>query len=145
MEKAIIELENNGFQIKETILYYENRPYPYTEVWVNDRENKAVLIDHGIWEQPACGATWSYRKYAERQNQIDSQYEWLRYSSHAIETLERDLAVLGSLKSRTTCKVQLDPRKVHPQLTGMKAYERQLREQRKQALRGVFVKIVFPL
>lgn len=145
MEKAIIELENNGFCIKETILYYENRPYPYTEVWVNEREKQAVLIDHGIWEQPVCGATWSYRNYAERQNQIASQYDWLRYSSQAVDTLERDLAVLGALKSRICRKVQADPRKVHPQLTGAEAYERQLREQRKQALQGVFVKIVFPL
>ncbi len=145
MGKAFIGLENNGFFIKETILYYENRPYPYTEVWVNEREKQAMLIDHGIWEQPACGATWSYRKYVEKQNQIDSQYDWLRYSSQAVDTLERDLAVLGALKSRISRKVQADPRKVHPQLIGAEAYERQLEAQRKQALQGVFVKIVFPL
>ena len=145
MEKIITRLENNGFTLKNTILYYENRPFPYTEVWTNEMKMQAILIDHGICQQPVCGATWSYRMYVEKQNQIHAQYKWLRYRSKALESLERDLAKMNSLKGRTNKKLSVDPRKVHPQLIGADRYEGLLKQQRMQALNGVFVEMVFPL
>jgi|GEM_PF-2584854 len=145
MEKIITRLENNGFQLKNTILYYENRPFPYTEVWTNEMKMQAILIDHGICQQPVCGATWSYRMYGEVQNQIHAQYKWLRYRSKALESLERDLDQMNSLKGRTNKKLSVDPRKVHPQLIGADRYEGLLKQQRVQAINGVFVEMVFPL
>lgn len=145
LEKRVHVLKGRGFHLAETVLYYENRPFPYTEVWVNKEKKWAVLIDHGICEQPVCGATWSYRAYVEKQNTMQVEYICLRYTKRRLAELEQDLDALTGLVKRETQKEIADPRRVHPQLIGESAYEKMLRKHRGYSLCGITLEIVLTL
>lgn len=139
------ELIKQGFCMLETVEYYDNRPYPYTEIWVKEEEALAVMIDFGICQQPACGATWSFRMYAEKQNALQTDYKCLRYTGKDLEGLSLDLAQIEIVQVKDSKKVFVEPRKRHPQLMGEAGYESHLRAQRRLALQGVFEEIAIVL
>lgn len=138
-------LEERGYSIMETFVYYENRPHPFSELWVNEPEKAALIIDHDICEQPVCGATWSYRDYAKKQNERSESYRWLRYDANRMESLLDDLESLDGVRAFQRVDRAVDPRKSHPQLIGRTLYQKQLTEWRNEMLRGNSIKVLVSL
>lgn len=138
-------LEERGYSKRETFFYYENRPHPFSELWVNESEKVALMIDHDICEQPVCGATWSYRAYVKKQNEISEIYRWLRYDAKEMESLIDDLESLQGMTAFQRVESALDPRKSHPQLIGRALYQKQLAEWRKEMLQGNSMKVFVSL
>ena len=138
-------VKERAYGLQETVFYYENRPLPFSEIWVNESEKIALIIDHGLCEQPVCGATWSYQGYMEKQNEISETYRWLRYEARDMESLESDLVALRGVNQFQRVTRRLDPRKSHPQLIGEKVYKKQLEESREKMVRGNWMKVVISL
>ncbi len=138
-------LEKRGYVCMETIVYYENRPHPFSERWVNESRKAAIIIDHDICEQPVCGATWSYQGYVKKQNEISMAYRWLRYDAKDVKSLASELDKLEALNGFRFVEKQVDPRKSHPQLIGRVLYQKQLAEWRKEMLQGNSMKVLVSL
>ncbi|BES64418.1 hypothetical protein SANA_08570 [Gottschalkiaceae bacterium SANA] len=135
----------HSFELQETIYYYENRPLPFSEIWIHEPYQIALIIDHGLCEQPVCGATWSYQDYVKKQNEISEMYRWLRYDSKDTESLIHELEVLKSLMVVQHVERSVDPRRSHPQLIGRARYQKQLAEWRKEILQGNSMKVLVSL
>ena len=135
-------VKERAYGLQETVFYYENRPLPFSEIWVNEGEKIALIIDHGLCEQPVCGATWSYRGYVKKQNEIGESYRCLRYEVKDMDSLESDLDALRGVNRFQRVERWIDPRKSHPQLIGKTAYKKQLEELRKEMVRGIWLKLV---
>jgi hypothetical protein len=138
-------LEERGYALQETCFYYENRPLPFSEIWLNGIERMVLIIDHGLCEQPVCGATWSYQGYVKKQNEISEMVRWLRYDSKDTGSLINELEVLQSLMVVQHVERSVDPRRSHPQLIGRALYQKQLAEWRKEMLQGNSMKVLVSL
>lgn len=145
MEISNKVLAEQGYGLMETIVYYENRPHPFSELWVNASGKVVLIIDHGICEQPVCGATWSYQGYVRKQNEISEGYRWLRYEAKDMESLRDDLEGLQAINQFQRVERRVDPRKSHPQIIGRVTYRVQLAESRKEMLQGNWVKFIVSL
>lgn len=138
-------LQERGYKEKETVFYYENRPLPFSKIWLNESEKIVLIIDHGLCEQPVCGATWSYQDYVKKQNKISQAYRWLRYEARDTKSLNDDLSMLETVKRFQRVERRINPRESHPQVIGRQAYRMQLKEWRKEMARGNWIKFVVSL
>lgn len=139
------ELVDTGFLVVKTIVYYDNRPFPYTELWQHGTHKIAVLIDHGICEMPVCGATWSYRSFVEEGNAIAKDWLCLRYLATETNSMGSDLEKALQIRKWKFVEWEVSPRKNHPQLLGKTAYGQMLGRMRASTLHGDAVKMVLTL